>query len=206
LRRIEIARPEIANLVDRYLVRLSLPTDDLWVSDERTIYARWIGRRIPAHYGGAYCFLGQYEAHAILINAARIDLAASRALEIVVCEEFVHMRDFIDGDRRRHSHHGHDRIAHRVSALTGATLEEIRTCLLPTVRRKPRYLYRCPACGMMVRRRVRGTWSCGRCSPEFHREYVLRLVPDDHGAGKSVLGPARPDDKAVGRDLARDRD
>ena len=37
------------------------------------------------------------------------------------------MRDRLDGDLRRHAKHGYDRIAHRVSALTGATLDEIRT-------------------------------------------------------------------------------
>lgn len=204
MRRIEIVGPEIERLVDRYLVRLSLPTDDLWVTDDRAVYAGWLGRRIPAHYGGAYCFLSQHRSHAVLINAARIDLAAPRALEIVVCEELVHMRDFIDGDRRRHSHHGYDRIALRVSALTGASLQEIRSCLLPTLRRTARYLYRCPACGMTVRRRVRGTWSCGSCSPEFRREYILRLVPDERDTGEPGLRPAGPNGKAVGVDNAHD--
>ena len=186
MRRTEITSPAVVTLVEHYLRRLRLPTDDLWVTDDRTVYAGWLGRRIPAHYGGAYCFLGQHRAHAVLINTARIDLDAPRALEIVVCEELVHMRDFIDGDRRRHSHHGHDRIAHRVVDLTGASLEEIRTCLLPTNRRTLRYLYRCPACGATVRRRVRGTWSCGRCSPLFRPEYVLRLVEDDQITSRTL--------------------
>lgn len=178
MKRIRIDNTEAAALVDRYLSRLDLPADDLWITDDRALYASWLGRRIPAHYGGAYCYLGRHRAHSVLINLARIDLEAPRALEIVVCEELVHMRDFIDGDRRRHSHHGHDRIANRVASLTGATIEEIRTCLLPTVRRSARYLYRCPACGASVRRRVRGTWSCGACSPRFRPEFVLRLVED----------------------------
>ncbi len=184
MRRTEIADPDVRALVDRYLRILDLPGDDLWVTDDRATFADWLGRRIPAHYGGAYCFVGQHRAHAVLINVARIDLAAPRALEIVVCEELVHMRDFIDGDRRRHSHHGYDRIAHRVAALTGASLDEIRTCLRPTVRRTPRYLYRCPACGASVRRRVRGTWSCGRCSPRFRAEFVLRLVEDEQATSR----------------------
>ncbi len=178
MRRNEIASQDVAALVDRYLARLHLPADDLWVTDDRATYAGWLGRRIPAQYGGAYCFLSRDRAHAVLINLPRIDLDAPRALEIVVCEELVHMRDYIDGDRRRHAHHGHDRIAHRVAALTGATLEEVRTCLRPVERRAARYLYQCPGCGMTVRRRVRGTWSCGRCSPSFRPEFTLRLVGD----------------------------
>ena len=180
-------------LVDRYLGVLDLPTEDLWITDDRSAYADWLSRRIPAHYGGAYCYISQHRAHAVLINTARIDLAAPKALDIVVCEELVHMRDFIDGDRRRHAHHGHDRIADRVATLTGATLDEIRTCLLPTVRRTARYLYRCPACGATVRRRVRGTWSCGKCSPRFRAEFVLRLVEDDPNSGRST---SRSDDRA----------
>lgn len=188
MRRIEITSPEVARLVDDYLERLELPTDDFWITDDRAVYAGWLGRRVPAHYGGAYCFLGRHRAHAVLINTARIDLTAARAVEIVVCEELVHMRDFIDGDRRRHSHHGHDRIAHRVAALTGASLDEIRTCLLPTIHRAARYLYRCPACGATVRRRVRGTWSCGQCSPRFRPEFVLRLVEDDQNPPRPTTG------------------
>ena len=182
MRRTEIASPEVAALVDRYLTRLDLPRDDLWVTDDRSTFAGWLGRRVPAQYGGAYCYLSRDRAHAILINVPRIDLAAPRALEIVVCEELVHMRDQLDGDRRRHAHHGHDRIAHRVAALTGATLQEVRTCLRPVQRRPARYLYRCPGCMATVQRRVRGTWSCGRCSPTFKAEFVLQLVADQRSS------------------------
>ena len=181
MRRTEIALPAVEALVDRYLTLLDLPTDDLWVTDQRTTYASWLGRRIPAQYGGAYCYLSRHRAHAILINPPRIDLDAPQALEIVVCEELVHMRDYIDGDRRRHAHHGYDRIAVRVARITGATLEEVRSCLRPVERRAARYLYQCPGCGMTVRRRVRGVWSCGRCSPTFRPEFTLRLLADQRG-------------------------
>lgn len=179
MRRTDIASPEVAELAERYLKRLDLPTEHLWITDDRATYGRWLGRRIPSRYGGAYCYLTQQRVHAVLVNPARIDLEAPHALEIVVCEELVHMRDQLDGDRRRHAHHGHDRIAHRVAALTGATLEEIRSCLRPVKRRAARYLYECPGCGMSVRRRLRGTWSCGRCSPAFRPEFTLRLVADE---------------------------
>jgi ribosomal protein L37AE/L43A len=95
---------------------------------------------------------------------------------LVVVEELVHMRDFLDGDRRRHAKHGHDRIAVRVANLTGASLDEIRNCLIPASRRPVRYHYACPACGMTVGRRCRGIWSCGRCSNTFDWRFVLQLV------------------------------
>lgn len=179
MRRTEISSADVSGLIDQYVARLALPTEHLWVTDQRTVFAGWLGRRVPASYGGAYCFLSQANAHAVLINTPRIDLGAPHALEIVVCEELVHMRDHLDGDHRRHAHHGHDRITFRVAELTGASLEEIRTCLLPLKRRPPRYVYRCWRCGMTVRRRVRGTWSCGRCSPVFRADLTLVLIADE---------------------------
>jgi predicted SprT family Zn-dependent metalloprotease len=163
-------------LVDAYVQRLALPTDRLWVTSEREVFGRWLGRRVPTAYGGAYVYLRRQKAHAVLINLERIDLDQPRALEIVVAEELVHMRDHLDGDHRRHAKHGHDRIAHRVAALTGASLDEIRSALLPVRRRPYRYIYGCPGCGVQVPRKRRGTWSCGRCSPTFDPRFVLRIV------------------------------
>jgi hypothetical protein len=88
------------------------------------------------------------------------------------------MRDHLDGDHRRHAKHGYDRIAHRVAHVTGASLEEVRNCLIPSERRPFRYLYACPHCGLNVRRRRKGTWSCGRCAPRFDPRYVLQLVQE----------------------------
>jgi hypothetical protein len=94
---------------------------------------------------------------------------------VVVAEELLHMRDRLDGDLRRHAKHGYDRIALRVSALTGATLEEIRASLVPPARRPARYLYACSSCGLRVPRQKQGTWSCGRCAPRFDPRFILRL-------------------------------
>lgn len=172
---------ETAALLRQYVARLSLPTDRLDVTCDRSVYAGWLGRRVPSSYGGAYTFLPDPGVHAILINTRRIDLARPRALEVVVAEELIHMRDWLDGDRRRHAHHGYDRIARRVVEITGATPEECRSALLPVQRRPMRYIYACPGCGRLVPRRTRGRWSCGRCAPRFDERFVLRLVEERQG-------------------------
>lgn len=175
----------------RYISLLSLPVDDLDVTTDRPTFARWIGRRsIRSSIWGAYCFVPATRRHAVLINLDRIDVSRPHGIDVVVAEELLHMRDHIDGDMRRHAHHGHDRIARRVSALTGVALPEIRSALLPVRRRPARYQYGCPRCGLTVYRRRRGTWSCGRCGSGFDRRFILKVV-------KEITPPDRlgqPDD------------
>ena len=161
--------------LERYVALLALPTDRLRVTTERRVFEDWLGRRLRGSIGGAYAFAPASDEHLVLINLARIDRSQPQSLEVVVAEELLHMRDRLDGDLRRHAKHGHDRIAHRVSALTGATLEEIRASLLPRVRRTARYTYECPSCGEHVPRHRHGTWSCGRCAPRFDPRFILRL-------------------------------
>ncbi len=166
----------VVDLVGKHAGLLDLSLDDLMLTTSRSVYGEWLGRRVPSSYGGAYCYLARRRKHAILINLERIDTSRPRAIELVVAEELIHMRDRIDGDLRRHSHHGHDRIALRVAELTGATLEEVRSALIPVKRRAVKYLYRCPGCGLTVPRKRKGTWSCGRCSPRFDRRFQMRIV------------------------------
>jgi predicted SprT family Zn-dependent metalloprotease len=168
--------PEVKVHLDHYAEVLDLSLEILLVTTDRLEFERWLGRRVSSSIGGAYVFLLSKKCHAIFINLARIDRSKERAVELVFVEELVHMRDFLDGDRRRHAKHGHDRIAIRVANLTGASLDEIRNCLIPAAKRPIRYHYACPACGMTVGRRRRGTWSCGRCSNRFDRRFVLQLV------------------------------
>ncbi|CAN5625592.1 hypothetical protein BH23CHL3_BH23CHL3_11860 [soil metagenome] len=163
-------------LVRKYLQRLDLSIDELWITVDRNEFQRWLGRRVSASIGGAYVYLLRQPRHAVLINMDRIDLDQLRALEIVVAEELVHMRDWIDGDRRGHSHHGYDRIAARVVEHTGATIEEVRSPLLPVTRRPWRYVYGCAACGLRAPRRRKGRWSCPRCAPRFAARYELEIV------------------------------
>ena len=184
---LDVQDAETIRLLDRYLRLLDLPTDRLRVTTDRAVFGRWLGRSVGSALGGAYVYLPRLGEHAVLINLARIDRSQPRAVEVVVAEELVHMRDWLDGDRRRHAKHGHDRIAHRVAALTGASLAEVRSCLLPVRRRPVRYVYQCPGCGLRVGRRVRGTWACGRCAPVFDPRFRLRLVADaGPGAGDAA--------------------
>ena len=166
---------ETRGILERYVALLKLPTDRLRVTTERRVFERWLGRRVRSSIGGAYAFAPTSGEHLILINLPRIDHSRPKSLEVVVAEELLHMRDRLDGDFRRHAKHGHDRIAHRVSALTGATLDEIRASLLPPTRRPARFVYECPSCGVVVPRQRLGTWSCGRCAPRFNPQYILRL-------------------------------
>lgn len=167
---------ETIALVETYVRRLDLPTDHLRLTTDRATFARWLGRPVRAAWGGAYVYLPRQRAHAVLINLPRIDRSQPKALEVVVAEELMHMRDRLDGDLRRHAKHGYDRIALRVAELTGASLEEIRSCLHPPKQRPLRYLYACPACGMTVRRRRQGNWSCGRCSRKYDPRFRLQLI------------------------------
>ncbi len=174
---LDVDHDETMRLLQQYVARLALPTDRMRVTTSRATYARWLGRRsISSALGGAYAFLPRRGEHAILINLDRIDLSQPKALEIVVAEELVHMRDRLDGDARRHAKHGYDRIALRVATLTGASLDEVRSALLPVRRRPLRYVYACPTCAKRYERRVRGTWSCGRCAPRFDARFVLQLA------------------------------
>jgi predicted SprT family Zn-dependent metalloprotease len=178
---LDVQDGETIALVGRYVGRLGLPTDRLRVTTDRRTFGEWIGRPVRSSFGGAYAYLPGSGEHAVLINLARIDRSQPRAVEIVVAEELIHMRDRLDGDRRRHAKHGYDRIARRVAALTGATLDEVRSCLLPVRSRPFRFVYACPACDVRVERRVRGAWSCGRCSPRYDPRYALVLVHDAAG-------------------------
>src|SRR5215213_11700343 len=153
----EVGHEETRALLERYVVVLELPTDRLRVTTERRDFERWLGRRVRASIGGAYAFASASNEHLVLINLPRVDQSRPRSLEVVVAEELLHMRDRLDGDLRRHAKHGHDRIAHRVSALTGATLEEIRAALVSPVQRPARFVYSCPSCGVRVPRQRQGT-------------------------------------------------
>jgi predicted SprT family Zn-dependent metalloprotease len=173
-----VANDEVRIHLEQYAALLGLNEEPLTIFTSRPEFESALGRRVGASIGGAFVYHPKRRSHLILINLARIDLAKPRAVELVVVEELVHMRDWIDGDRRRHAKHGHDRIARRVAELTGASMDDIRDCLLPIKRREVRYLYRCPGCQRTIERKRQGTWSCARCSPRFDRRFVFVLERD----------------------------
>ncbi len=173
----------VVDLMMRYGEIFDLLQHPLKITTSRKVFGRWLGRRIPSAYGGAYVYLQHSETHAILINLERIDHSREKSLEIVVAEELMHMRDWLDGDRRGHAKHGHDRIALRVAQATGATIDEVRNALVPVQPRQYRYIYACPNCGHQVPRKRRGKWACRSCYNDTGRKHVLQLVAhiDDDG-------------------------
>lgn len=100
------------------------------------------------------------------------------------------MRDRLDGDLRRHAKHGYDRIAYRVAAITGASLDDVRAAVIAPKRRPARFLYACAACGLQVPRRTTGTWSCGRCSPRFDQRFLLEKVSGQGEGAEQGSAPA----------------
>ena len=174
--------PEVERWVRHFASLLDIESEQAWVTTSRAGFEKILGRRVGASIGGAYIYLPRRKRHLILINLPRLNPDEPRAIELVAAEELIHMRDWIDGDRRRHSKHGYDRIAHRVAQIANASLEEVRNCLAPPVRRPYKWVYACPGCGVTVYRKRKGTWSCARCSPTFDRRYVLKVVAE--------LGPA----------------
>ncbi len=108
---VDVRDEETLCLLHRYLTVLSLPTDRLRVTTRPRTFVGWLGRRISTSLGGAYAYLPHSDEHLVLVNLDRINRSRARAVEIVVAEELIHMRDRLDGDLRRHARHGHDRIA-----------------------------------------------------------------------------------------------
>lgn len=170
------ASEEIQAQTRRYAALLGIERELMCVTGSKALFEQWLGRKIGSSLGGAYVHSRRQRKHLILINLPRLNPELPIAVELVVAEELIHLRDWVMGDRRRHSKHGHDRIAHEVARVTGASLEDIRNSLIPTRQLPFRWIYRCPGCGMMVKRKRKGTWSCARCANRFDPRFVLQLV------------------------------
>lgn len=168
----------VKDLMEQYGRLFHLLAHPLQVTTSRRVFGRWLGRRIPSSYGGAYVYLSHKKTHAILINLERIDHSQEKSLEVVIAEELMHMRDWLDGDRRRHARHGHDRIALRVSQVTGASMEEIRSALVPVQPRGYRYVYSCPNCGRSMKRKRTGNWACRPCWEQSGHKYLLQVTQE----------------------------
>lgn len=166
----------VVELMERYGRTFRLLEEPLCITTSRRVFGRWLGRRIPSAYGGAYVYLTHKGTHAILINLERINHRRSKSLEIVVAEELMHMRDWLDGDHRRHARHGHDRIAHRVAQVTGSSLDDVRNALVPVQPRGYRYVYSCPNCGRSMKRKRTGNWACRPCWEQTGKKYLLRIT------------------------------
>lgn len=179
------SEPAVEAWVRHFGRKLAVEHEPVWVTTSKATFEQLIGRKVGSSLGGAYVYLFRRKRHLILINLPKLNPDEPRAIELVVAEELIHLRDWIDGDRRRHAKHGYDRIAYRVADLAGASLDEVRNCLRPAKPRSYRWIYACPGCGVKVYRKRRGTWSCGRCSPVFDRRFVLKIVAEIESAGSA---------------------
>jgi len=167
----------VVDLVNVYVRKLGLPDANLSITTNRSVFSGWIGRTIPFRVGGAYSMHPETGEHRVFVHLERLDLAKPWAIEVVVAEELIHMRDHSRGDFRRHSHHGYDRIAAEVERVTGFTPEQQRDIFGPRNVRKFRHFFQCPNCRMVIVRRRRGTWVCRECRDRFRRQYLLVEVP-----------------------------
>lgn len=173
---VEDCDPRVVDLVELYLEMLGLPSGNLAVTTSRYVFGQWLRRSIPFRIGGAYSMHPETGQNRVFVHLERLDLTVPFAIEVVVAEELIHMRDYLRGDFRRHSHHGHDRIASEVDRISGFSPEQQRSIFGARNIRLFQYLYECPKCRVMIPRRRRGTWSCRQCSGRFNRDLVLREV------------------------------
>lgn len=68
---------------------------------------------------------------------------------------------------------GHDTVFQAEARRLGAPMRASGEA----AHRPYKYVYACPRCGLAVRRRLRGTWSCGRCgNGRYDERFRLRLV------------------------------
>jgi ribosomal protein L37AE/L43A len=165
--------PRVVDLVIEYVARLELPHEHLSITTSRTVFSDWIGRTMPFRIGGAYAMHPVTRQHLILVHLERLNLDKPWAIEVVVAEELIHMRDHLRGDYRRHSHHGHDRIAVEVARITGFTPEQQRDIFGERTVLPYRHFYQCPKCHTIIIRKRRGRWGCRACQGRYRKQFLF---------------------------------
>jgi len=198
----------IGHWLDHYWSRLALPGQELShlaMTQDRREFARWTGKRLNSMALGCYCYLPAPSAArrsllAHLPTPADLKLSLpthrhlifiepdmqQRSIEVTVAHELIHLADRVNGNPRRHRHHGYDSIAADEAAITGYSLEDLRLLLSEEslhretqrrARRPIRYLYECPSCGKEYprTRRYSQTVSCSSCDKRYNPHFRLRL-------------------------------
>ncbi|HEY4036685.1 MAG TPA: hypothetical protein VGL94_22240 [Ktedonobacteraceae bacterium] len=188
-----------------YWEKLQLPTAELRflaITQDRQEFKQWTGKRLNSMALGCYCYInalsvsrqpkassGEQVAHRHIIFIEP-DMGP-QSIEVTVAHELIHLADRVKGTPRRHHHHGYDSIAADEAAITGYTLEDLRTLLhaesvarerIRRERRPIRYLYECPSCGKKYprTRRYSQAVSCSSCDTSYNPSFRLLLSPVDN--------------------------
>ncbi|MEW6049558.1 MAG: SprT-like domain-containing protein [Candidatus Zixiibacteriota bacterium] len=146
----------------------SLPTEDelsRWFDEFNWLYFAGKLPRVRIEYSARMTSAGSYTPNERLIRI-------SRKYHQVFPDE---IHDTLKHEMIHILHEHHDASFKREAARIGAS---IRAKSHPSLRRPPRYLYVCPACGYEYPRQKRLRMaSCGRCSKGGYDErYKLRAV------------------------------
>lgn len=201
--------------LERWLVhywqKLQLPPAELHLlalTQDRQEYMRWTGKRLNFMVLGCYCYIPapvlrlksaatvaeeKSPSHRHLIFIEPTLQAAS--IEVTVAHELIHLSDRVQGNPRRHHHHGYDSIATDEAALTGYAVEDLRKLLheesvrrehLRRERRPIRYMYQCVQCGKLYprTRRYSRPISCSSCDKHYNPQFSLHLLPSLPVAGE----------------------
>ncbi len=186
-----------------YWQKLQLPLSEfglLALTQDRQEYMRWTGKRLNVMALGCYCYIpapnltlklsvsmieDKLLSHRHLIFIEPTMQAGS--IEVTVAHELIHLSDRIQGNPRRHHHHGYDSIAIDEAAITGYAVEDLRKLLheesvrRESIRRESRpirYIYQCPHCKKLYprTRRYSRAVSCSGCDKHYNPQFALLLM------------------------------
>jgi hypothetical protein len=194
--------------LDFYWRKLQLPDQELAhlaVTQDRSEFALWTGKRLNTMALGCYCYIPAPTqprralfSHILTPGEARPQTASHRhlifiepdmqprSIEVTTAHELIHLSDRVQGNPRRHHHHGYDSIAADEAAVTGYSLEDLRRLLaeesqrreaVRRARRPIRYLYECPQCGKEYprTRRYSQAVSCSSCDKRYNPLFRLHI-------------------------------
>jgi predicted SprT family Zn-dependent metalloprotease len=197
-------RPQLECWLVHYWQKLQLPSAELSLlalTQDRQEYMRWTGKRLNLMALGCYCYIPvapsvlkpsmlfageKLPQHRHLIFIEPTMQAAS--IEVTVAHELIHLSDRVQGNPRRHHHHGYDSIAADEAAITGYAVEDLRKLLheesnkrehMRRERRPIRYMYQCSHCGKLYPRTRKYSLqiSCSSCDKHYNPQFSLQLLP-----------------------------
>jgi hypothetical protein len=174
-----------------YWEKLHLPSQELAllaITQDRSEYIAWTGKRLNSMVLGCYCYVAapqttmHYVGHLparqnsrsiVPVETKPSQIATHRhlifiepdmrprSIEVTIAHELIHLTDRVNGTPRRHRHHGYDSIAQDEAAITGYDLEELRLLLHKESSRRE---------GIRRERRpIRYMYECPNCGKKYPR-------------------------------------